>query len=125
MLGRRQLWVDGKCSGALDHGGVDHDVVWGNHDHMGAAGWVGMASMILFWIAVVVGIVYLIRYLLGRPSSDSQHEPPERREQPGPLAGQEKPDALRTLEDRYARGDIGRDEFIQRRDDLAGKSGQA
>lgn len=31
--------------------------------------------------------------------------------------------ALRTLEDRYAQGEINRDEFLQRRDDLLGKSG--
>lgn len=90
---------------------------WGNGGDMGAAGWIGMIFMILFWIAVVVGIVYLIRYLVSRPSADGWREPP------GPSVGQEKPDALRTLEDRYAKGDIGREEFIQRRDDLQGKSG--
>lgn len=90
---------------------------WGNNDHMGAAGWVGMAFMIIFWIAVVIGIIYLIRHLVARPAGGVWHEPP------GPSAGQQQSDALRTLEDRYARGDIGREEFIQRRDDLMGKSG--
>jgi Short C-terminal domain len=31
--------------------------------------------------------------------------------------------ALRGLEDRYGQGEINRDEFLQRRDDLLGKSG--
>jgi Na+-driven multidrug efflux pump len=42
---------------------------WGNNDHMGAAGWAGMAFMIIFWIAAIIGIIYLIRYVaVSRPS---------------------------------------------------------
>ena len=88
---------------------------------MGAAGWIGMVFMILFWIAVVVGIVYLIRYLVTRPSSDQWRRLPEQ-EQYGPQAPG-RPDPLRTLEERYARGEIDREEFLQRRNDLQGKSG--
>jgi len=91
---------------------------WGDGGGMGAAGWIGMIFMILFWIAVVVGIVYLIRYLVSRPSGDTRRE-----SQFGPSPQEGKPDALRTLEDRYAKGEIDREEFLQRRNDLMGKSG--
>lgn len=94
---------------------------WGGSDHMGAAGWVGMAFMILFWIAVVVGVVYLVRYLIARSSADRLREPPDWWEHSGPGAGQGKSHALHMLEDRYARGEINRDEFLQRREDLIGK----
>ena len=50
---------------------------WGSRGgHFGAEGWIGMAFMIVFWIAVVVAIVYLIRYLAARPHGDRRHEGP-------------------------------------------------
>jgi len=108
---------------------------WWGDGHMGAAGWVGMGFMILFWVAVVVGIVYLVRYLMSRPSPGGWHErPPQwpgpggpaqfpgpRTGQPGqgaPGAAQGKSDALRILEERYARGEIDREEFQRRKADL-------
>ena len=96
---------------------------WWGGENMGAAGWVGMAFMILFWIAVVVGIVYLIRYLVSRPPTDRWREPPPEWRAPGAWGEQGKSDALHTLEERYAKGEIDQDEFIRRRDDIAGKSG--
>jgi putative membrane protein len=92
---------------------------WWGGDHMGAAGWIGMAFMILFWVAVVIGVIYLVRYLVARPGADRWHErPPEWRE-PGSFGpGQGKPDALRLLEERYARGDIEQEEFQRRKADL-------
>ncbi len=86
---------------------------WGN-GHMGAAGWIGMAFMIIFWIAVIVGLVFLIRYLFSRPYS-GHHYPPDRY---GPGPGPGESDAMRILEQRYARGEIDREEFLQRRADL-------
>ncbi len=92
---------------------------WGHDNHMGATGWVGMAFMILFWIAVVVGIVYLIRYLVARPGADRWRErPTEWGERGAPGPGQGKSDALRILEERYARGEIDQEEFQRRKADL-------
>jgi hypothetical protein len=38
---------------------------------MGGGGWIGIGFMILFWIAAVVGVVYLVRYLVARPGPTS------------------------------------------------------
>jgi putative membrane protein len=61
-------------------------------------GWVGGLFFGLFWIAVIVVAVLLLR-----------HEMPhlERRFGASP--------ALRVLEERYARGEIPREEFLDRR----------
>jgi hypothetical protein len=54
-------------------------VMWWGGDHMGPGGWIGMGFMILFWIAVVVGVVYLIReeYAILTPSHSSRFGPGE------------------------------------------------
>ena len=78
-----------------------------------------MGFMIIFWIAVVVGVIYLVRYLASRSDAGrSQQRPPF-----GPESGYQGPpqgpsSALRILEERYARGDIDREEFLKRKADL-------
>ena len=105
---------------------------WGMHGgQMGAGGWIGMGFMIVFWIAVVVGIVYLIRYLVARPSGGQWQErlpygqppatpaqPGTTPAQPGTTPAQPGSDALSILEQRYAKGEIDREEFLQRKADL-------
>ena len=94
---------------------------WWGGNHMGVGGWVGMGFMILFWIAVVIGIIYLVRYLI-RPREDGWQERPPYYRDSGPQGsqapGQEKPEAIRILEERYARGEIDQEEFLRRRADL-------
>ncbi|QFG79213.1 SHOCT domain-containing protein [Acidithiobacillus sp. 'AMD consortium'] len=71
--------------------------------------WAGSVFMILFWgllcllliFAIVASIVSLVRLLPGRGSR-----------------GGEKTTALDVLHERYARGEIGRDEYLERRRDL-------
>ncbi|HEX2266813.1 MAG TPA: SHOCT domain-containing protein [Actinomycetota bacterium] len=61
-------------------------------------GWIfGLAAM-LFWIAVIVGAVLLLR-----------------RDAPRLRDRFTTPSALRILEERYASGEITRDEFLERR----------
>ena len=61
-----------------------------------------MATMFLFWVVFIVGLIVAIRWLLGK--------------------GRERaPDsALEILRQRYARGEINKEEFEIRKKDLGG-----
>lgn len=75
---------------------------WGGHPMMwGAWGFGMMIMMILFWALIIVAVVVGIRWLVGQgkePRSDS---------------------ALEILRQRYARGEINKDEFEARKRDLS------
>jgi putative membrane protein len=78
--------------------------MWG---YMGSTGWgwgmLGAAHMVLWWILIVLGIAVLAKWLF---ASGMQH-------QRGPSG-----DALEIVKERYARGEIGKDEFEQKKRDL-------
>jgi putative membrane protein len=85
---------------------------WGNG--WGDAGGVIMVVAMLAVLAfIIVGIVLLVR---GVNRHDYvQPGPPQR-----PLPGPQSQSALQLLEERYARGEIQREEFLQRKQDLLG-----
>jgi putative membrane protein len=66
-------------------------------------GWLGSIIMVAFWIAVIVGIVFLIRWLVMSTK--------------GGIGGFED-SALEILKKRYARGEIDKKEFEQKKKDL-------
>lgn len=70
----------------------------------GVLGWFGPILMVLFWVLVVWGIVALIRGAnwSGRP--DSTPTPPD--------------SAIDVLKKRYARGEINKQEFEEKKKDL-------
>jgi putative membrane protein len=73
---------------------------------MNGSGWgmgFGGPGMMLFWIILIVAVVMLGRWL----GSDSAGRDNRRGKT-----------ALEILEERYARGEIGRDEFEQKKRDL-------
>src|SRR3990167_5159561 len=74
---------------------------WGNMmggwNGFGLLGWI---PMLLFWILLILGVVALIRYL-GRSSQ-----------------GQENKTPLDILKERYARGEIDKKEFEEKKKDL-------
>jgi putative membrane protein len=75
-------------------------------EHMWGAGWFGWflgPLMMVFWIALLVGAVVLIMRWLG---ASGPVEP--RRRNPGS-------DALDTLRERFAKGEIDKAEFEERR----------
>lgn len=69
---------------------------------MGGFGFGGI-FMILWWILIIVGIVMLVKWVLGSPASQ------------GGSAGK----ALDILKERYARGEIDEQEYQKKKQDLS------
>lgn len=68
-------------------------------------GWFGTIIMIVFWVLVIVGIVFLIRWLSASTRSEGRGVRPE-------------DSALEILRRRYARGEIKKEEFEEKRKSL-------
>lgn len=79
--------------------------MWGG-DMMGWGGgwgWFGFVHMVLWWFLIVLGIVVLVKWLVG--SGSGGRGSPEQR-------------ALEILAERYARGEIDKKEFEEKKRDL-------
>ena len=75
------------------------------HDWMPEMGWgIGPLFMIAFWVLVILAMVYVGKALMSRGSEGST--PPE----------SETP--LEILKKRYARGEVNKEEFEEKRKDL-------
>ena len=82
--------------------------------HMGSGmiggwgmGWFGGIFMIIFWVLIIVGVVFLIKWLVQSPrehSSSGRTDTSSR--------------ALDILKERYARGEINKQEFEEKKKDL-------
>jgi len=75
----------------------------------GMSGWgygLMTVSMILFWGAVIFGIVLLVRYFGRSGQPPAAPSPPQSAESP--------PSPERLLAERFARGEIGEEEYQQR-----------
>ncbi len=75
---------------------------WGHGPWMmggNGMGWFGGIFMVLFWIVVIVGIVFLIRWLAQSTRGGAES-------------------ALEILKRRYAKGEINKKEFEQKKKDL-------
>ena len=73
---------------------------WGMHPMWGVWGIGMMLFMLVFWGLVVAGIVFAIRWLVQQGRSSRSDA------------------ALEILRERYARGEIDREEFLARKRDL-------
>ncbi len=71
-------------------------MMWGNQGFMGGFMWI-------FWIAIIVGIIFLVKWrvMQCRPGGQQREESP-----------------LEILKKRYARGEIDKEEFEQKKKDL-------
>lgn len=71
-------------------------MMWGNQGCMGGFMWI-------FWIAIIVGIILLVKWIVqqNRPGGQQQRE-----------------NSLEILKKRYARGEIDKEEFEQKKKDL-------
>lgn len=75
-----------------------------DYDGMGWGWGFGWIGMILFWLVPTLLVLAALKYLFaGKTRPGARHELDQ---------------ALSILEERYARGEIGREEFMQKRDDL-------
>lgn len=77
----------------------------------GFGGWgmgFGVVFMLLFWLLIILGIVALIRWLQAPP--------------PGPGARDKTPAEI--VQERYARGEINREEYEQQMRNLTGAAHQ-
>lgn len=71
----------------------------------GMMAWFGPIMMIIFWAAIIIAVVLAIRWLLRAGTHAA--------------SGAHKDSALDILKERYARGEIDREEFEQKRRDLS------
>ena len=68
-------------------------------------GWFGMIFMMIFWVLVIIGLVFLVKWLIQASSS-------------GKAAQQTGQRAVEILKERYARGEIDKAEFESMKRDL-------
>ena len=88
-------------TGALLAQGRMYEWHWEMHP-MWWWGWAMMAMMFLFWVLFIVGLVVGIRWLLGKGNEQKQDS------------------AIEILRQRYARGEINKEEFEVKKKDLGG-----
>jgi putative membrane protein len=72
----------------------------------GTFGWIGMILNLVITVGLVIGIVFLVVWLVRRSSATNVNQPST------------QPTAREILQTRYARGEIGRDEYLQMLTDL-------
>ncbi len=68
-------------------------------------GWLGMILTGAFWVAIIIGIVFLIRWLVLSTGSGGRR-----------TTSEDSP--LEILKRRYARGEIDKDGFQEKKKDL-------
>ncbi|MBW1980532.1 MAG: SHOCT domain-containing protein [Deltaproteobacteria bacterium] len=68
-------------------------------------GWFGMIFMFVFWILLIVGLVFLIKWLIHSTRSSKDG-----------VIGSSRP--LEILKERYARGELSKEEFDRMKQDL-------
>jgi len=89
--------------------------MWGGGYGMGAGAVIWIVVILAALALIVVGIVLLVR---PRPARRGDGEVSSPVYPPSPMKTAELT-ALQILEQRYARGDIDREEFLQRKADLS------
>jgi putative membrane protein len=84
--------------------GYGYGPQWGM---MGGWGGYGGGFGMIIWLIILIAIVALVVWLVRSAASPGMHHMPPRRSS-----------GLDVLEERYARGEINRDEYLQKKRDL-------
>lgn len=71
---------------------------WGYDWGMMGFGWF---FMVIFWVLVIIGVIYLIKLII-----------------PGAKCGTKEETALDILKKRYAKGEVSKEEFEEKKKDL-------
>lgn len=83
---------------------------WGMMDGWAGYGAHGPIAMI-FWLIILIGVVALVVWIVRAVATPTAHQlPPPPRRSTG----------LDVLDERYSRGEIDRDEYLQKKKDLGG-----
>jgi putative membrane protein len=78
--------------------------MWGQYGMGWGWGYFGVVHMLLWWALIVLGIVVLVKWLASGSATSRGDS----------FGGR----ALEVLKERYARGEIGKEEFEQKKRDL-------
>jgi putative membrane protein len=84
---------------------------YGYGSHWGMMGWGNGGSWplgMIVWIIIMVAIIALISWVVRRLSSPLRYKNPRR------------PPGLDSLDERYARDEISREEYLQKQSDILG-----
>ena len=86
-------------------------MMWNDNGHWGSGDWATLALIVIAAVAVIVAIVFLVRYLGRTDGTSSTAAFP-----PAAAGGPESPQDI--LKRRYAAGEIDRDEYLRMLGDL-------
>jgi putative membrane protein len=100
VLGTLMPFLVPTTVGGSAYGGMMGPGMMGGYGMMAGFGWLGMLTMVLFWFGVVLLVGWGLSHLF-----TTQRSPVE-------------PDAEEILKQRFARGEISREEFVQARETL-------
>ncbi len=93
------IWTIAYAHGPDEDYSMGPWMMWGH-----GMGWFFPIIMLTFWIAVIIGVIFLVRWIISSANKEHGYKSQE--------------SALDILKKRYARGEINKEEFEDRKKDL-------